>query len=98
MEGQRDYAAVTRENRSRRAAARRGWSLSKIQRRDKHALGYGRWELRDADGTLLISHPVTLPERRRGKDGRLVTREAEHETGATLEEVEHFLSVPAPGP
>jgi hypothetical protein len=81
-----------RENRSRRAAARRGWSLTKIQRRDEHAPGWNRWELRDADGELLISHVVTLPERYRDQaTGKLATREAGIETGASLGEVEAWL-------
>ena len=45
-----------RENRVRRAAARQGLTLRKIQRRDPRALGWNRWLLRNEDGDLLISN------------------------------------------
>jgi hypothetical protein len=45
-----------RENRVRRAAARQGLTLNKIQRRDPAALGWNRWLLTDPEGALLISH------------------------------------------
>ena len=39
-----------RENRARRAAQRQGLTLLKSRRRDPRALGYGRYQLNDADG------------------------------------------------
>ena len=48
----------TREMRVRRAAARQGYKLSKIQKRDARALGWNRWLITTADGTLVISHLV----------------------------------------
>jgi hypothetical protein len=50
----RDYAQMTRENRSRRAAERQGLTLAKIRRRDPLAIGHGRWLLRGPAGALLI--------------------------------------------
>jgi len=55
----RDRDLVTRENRSRRAAERRGMTLVKIRRRDPRALGYGRWLLTGPDGALLIGDERT---------------------------------------
>jgi hypothetical protein len=55
----RDIAAITRENRSRRAAARRGLALSKIRRRDPAALGYGRWVLATPRGRVLLGDAHT---------------------------------------
>lgn len=55
----RDYTLMTRENRSRRAAARQGLRLAKLRRRDPRALGYGRWYLRNAEGRLLAGDEQT---------------------------------------
>ena len=49
---------MTRENRSRRAAQRRGLALSKIRRIDPQAVGRNRWHLRGPDGALLIEDEV----------------------------------------
>ena len=48
-----------RENRARRAAARQGLTLAKIQRRDRRALGWNRWKLRGRDGVLLLGDEDT---------------------------------------
>jgi hypothetical protein len=42
-----------RENRARRAAARRGWRLQKTRAVDPLKVGYGRFAIRDADGTVI---------------------------------------------
>jgi hypothetical protein len=71
-------AAKARENRARRAAARQGYTLAKIQLRDPNALGYGRYLLRDDQGDIVrgTSHLV------RGV-----------ETGRTLDEIEDRLGI-----
>lgn len=40
-----DQALKVRENKVRRAAERRGWTLEKSKRRDPNALEYGRYIL-----------------------------------------------------
>ncbi len=42
-----DSEAKVRENRLRRAAARRGFALAKNRHRDALAIGYGTWTLTD---------------------------------------------------
>jgi hypothetical protein len=50
----RDWPQITRENRSRRAAARQNLKLSKVRRMDKRAADYGTWTLATARGRVLV--------------------------------------------
>ena len=49
-----------REQRVRRAAKRRGWTLEKSRSRDPHALGYGLYYVADAKGIPV--HSLHLPD------------------------------------
>jgi hypothetical protein len=44
----------SQEQRVRRAAARQGHRLSKSARRDRRALDFGRWYLKDSAGAVLM--------------------------------------------
>ena len=48
-----------REQRARRAAKRRGWTLEKSRSRDPNALGYGLYYIADASGAPVhnLYHP-----------------------------------------
>jgi hypothetical protein len=48
-----------RENRARRAAARRGWSLSKSRMRDPLGVGFGTWTANGVPG-LSIDEVIAL--------------------------------------
>jgi hypothetical protein len=67
-----------RENRLRRAAERQGLRLEKSRRRDSHALGYGTYQLVDANTNALVAHG--LPSTRAGA------------YGLTLDDVEQELT------
>jgi hypothetical protein len=53
-----DTATKVRENRARRAIARRGYRLAKTRRRDPAAYDYGSWKITDpATGGLVHAAP-----------------------------------------
>lgn len=52
-----DSATKIRENRARRAAARRGLHLAKSRRRDPAATGYGTWTITTPRGRLVHTAP-----------------------------------------
>jgi hypothetical protein len=52
-----DTQEKIRENRARRAVARRGYRLAKTRRRDPAAWDYGSWKITDAGGGLVHDAP-----------------------------------------
>jgi hypothetical protein len=68
------------ENRLRRVAARRGLTLEKSRRRDKHAIDYGYYCLLQGDYLVNYHYPVS------GKD---------HTYNATLAEIQAMLDAGA---
>jgi hypothetical protein len=52
-----DTQEKIRENRARRAVARRGLRLAKTRRRDRAAYDYGSWTITDQAGRLVHAAP-----------------------------------------
>lgn len=66
-----------RENRARRAAERQGLTLLKSRRRDRRALGYGRYQLNDVDGRTVAG--------RLDSNDALTIEQVEHHLGIDAE-------------
>ena len=52
-----DSAMKVRENRARRAVARRGYRLEKTRRRDPNAYDYGSWRITNKAGRVVHKAP-----------------------------------------
>lgn len=88
-------AMKVRENRVRRLARRRGWTVAKKRRMDRSAADYGQWIIRDAAGALVLVGALDAAERLlAGDEPNRTVASGDVETGALVFPREGSAQVP----